>query len=251
LQTTPGYLGAWPKTGFLDILPLGLGGTQPDAEGYSQLPLGIWRRQWDAFSVLSLDPDILAHATHYVGPEETGDLAQIRIHIGDLSQARLQTWVNNLNYTRAVQASMGNAKLLHLLSQQLAVPRDRALQVAEQLLDAQLVCPLSGQYQLDASATAASLWASSAWPNPPDAGPPADYQAPVLQWLRGLDAGLTKLGDQVVLHAEMDIQRKAGEPKVQLPSFFEFFGNGQKPPAGKPLPDPPIEVLPAPQGKKP
>ena len=80
-----------------------------------------------------MDPNLLAHVTPHVVPEEVEDDAQIRIHAGDLSQAKLQTWVSNLAYYRASQASMGNAKLLHTLSQQLAVPRPEALQVAEYL----------------------------------------------------------------------------------------------------------------------
>jgi hypothetical protein len=49
LRTTPGYLGAWPKPGFLDWLPIGLGGGPPDALGYSRMLLGVWRRQWQDF----------------------------------------------------------------------------------------------------------------------------------------------------------------------------------------------------------
>jgi len=33
IRSTPGYLGGWPKPGFLDVLPLGLGGT-PDQYGF-------------------------------------------------------------------------------------------------------------------------------------------------------------------------------------------------------------------------
>jgi hypothetical protein len=250
LQATPGYLGAWPKTGFLDALPLGLGGTQPDSMGYSQLPLGIWRRQWDAFSVLSPDPDILAHASHHVVPENADNDAQVRVRIGDLSQARLRSWVNSLNHSRAYQASAGNAKLLHALSQQLAVPPEDALTVAEQLLDARLVCPLGGRYQLNATEGRAAVWKSDGWPETRDAGPSPDYRAPILQWFRGLEAGLTKRGDRLVLHAELDMQRKPSEPKVELPSFFSIFGNRKQAPSDKPLPEPPTEAVPAPKGKK-
>jgi len=59
LKSTPGYLGARPKAGFLDMLPFDLGGSVPDASGFSKLPLGLWRRQWADFSVVSFDPQIL------------------------------------------------------------------------------------------------------------------------------------------------------------------------------------------------
>ena len=44
--------------GLLDLLPLG---TAPDSQGYSQLPLGLWRRQTpEGLSLLSFDQAILA-----------------------------------------------------------------------------------------------------------------------------------------------------------------------------------------------
>ncbi len=250
LQTTPGYLGAWPKVGFLDLLPLQLVSSQVDAAGFSQLPLGVWRRQWDAFSALSMDPNLLARVTPHIVPEQAEDDAQIRIHVGDLSQAKLQTWVNNLAYYRASQASMGNAKLLHTLSQQLSVPRPEALQVAQYLLDAKLVCSLNGRYYLDQQPGEIGLWKSDRWTDPPGLGRPADYSAPVLEWFRGMEFSLTKYGDRVVVHAQLDMQRKPGEPKIKLPSFFNMFGGDRTPPANKPLPEPPREVIEAPKAKK-
>ncbi len=209
LQSTPGYLGAWPKPGFLDLLPLGLGGGPPDAAGYSQLPLGLWRRQWDAFSALAFDPKVLAQVTPQLAATEADNDAQIRVHVSDLSQAKLQTWVNQLTLSRAYQASVGNAKLLHALSQQLDVPRDRALAAAEALLDAKLICSLGGQYALAESPGQVALWKSDKWPGAGDPSATDPYRAPLLGWFRGVDADLTKYQDRVVVHAALDMQRKA------------------------------------------
>ncbi len=240
LQSTPGYLGAWPKSGFLDLLPLGLGGGPPNASGYSQLPLGVWRRQWDAFSALAFDPKVLAHVTPQLAATETDDDAQVRVLVSDLSQAKLQTWVHQLTYSRACQASLGNAKLLHTLSQQLSVPRDRALAAAEELLDAKLICSLGGEYRLAETPNQLALWKSDKWPAAAS-GPAADsYRAPLLDWFRGLDADLTMYQDRVVLHATLDMQRKATESKVELPSFNNLFGGGKrKPDAPEPVVPPP------------
>ncbi|HPM79835.1 MAG TPA: hypothetical protein PLF81_04020 [Candidatus Anammoximicrobium sp.] len=259
LQSTPGYLGAWPKLGFLDLLPLGLAGGAPDAAGYSQLPLGVWRRQWDAFSALAFDPKLLAFVTPQLAATEADNDAQVRVHVSDLSQARLQTWVNQLAYSRAHQASLGNAKLLHMLSQQLAVPRDRALDTAEDLLDAKLICSLGGQYGLSETPGQIALWKSDQWPDA--AGRPAtdSYRAPLLDWFRGLDADLTMYPDRVVVHATLDMQRKATEPKVELPFFNKLFGGGKpKADANKPaVPPPPPpgdaalpEIIKPPPGEK-
>jgi hypothetical protein len=249
LRTTPGYLGAWPKTGFLDLLPLDLGGGQPDPAGFSQLPLGVWRRQWDAFSVLAMDPGLLADVTPHLAPQDAEDEAQVRIRVGDVSEARLQTWVNDLTFARAQQISKGNAKLLHCLSRQLAVPREDALQVAQQLLGAELVCPLGGAYFLDSQTEGIGLWKSRAWTGP-TGDRPETYRAALLEWFRGLDASLTKYGDRVVLHASVDMQRKATAPVVQLPSFFKFFGGNRETPSDPPPPEPPVEEIAPPAAKK-
>jgi hypothetical protein len=249
LRTTPGYLGAWPKTGFLDLLPLQLGGGQPDAAGFSPLPLGIWRRQWESFSVLAADPNLLADVTPHLAAEEVEDEAQIRIAVGDLSESKLQTWVNDLMFARARQVSLGNARLLHGLSQQLAVPREDALRVAEDLLDAKLICTLGGQYTLDDQSQAIGLWKSDAWTGTQETGRPAAYRAALLEWFRGLEASLVKYDDRVVLHAQIDMQRTSDAPVVQLPSFFKFFGADRGQPGNQPLPEP--EVIQTPAAKQP
>ena len=43
LRSTPGYIGSWPKAGFLDLLPFNLGGSVPDPNGFSRLPFGLVR----------------------------------------------------------------------------------------------------------------------------------------------------------------------------------------------------------------
>ena len=134
MKTTPGYLGAWPQTGLLDRLPLGLAG-QPDINGFSQFPLGLWRKQTgDGFSVIGFDPRLLGQVAPQLKVEPTETAAQVRIRIGDLSQARFAQWINALNYERARQTSTGNIHLLHLLTQQFGVPRAQSMTIAEDLL---------------------------------------------------------------------------------------------------------------------
>jgi hypothetical protein len=157
--------------------------------------------------------------------EPTDRPAQIRIHVGDVSRSQLSRWLSFLNYERATQTSLGNAKLLHALSQQLRVPRNEALQTAESLLESTLVCSLGGNYQLDAEAGAAPTWRSTRWPTP-DQPFPADYEAPLVNWFRGLNLDLTKFGDRMVMHAEVDIQRSPVEKaKFTLPLFNLFNGS--------------------------
>lgn len=247
LRSTPGYLGSWPTAGFLDLLPLNLGGSVPDANGFSRLPLGLWRRQGSGLSVLSFDPQILADVTPQLRIVESEVDAQLRIHVEDLSQSKIRPWILSLYYSRGLAASAGNSRFLTVLSQQFQVPIADARATAETLLDAQLVCPLGGEYQLveDLDGGARS-WRSTAWKSPSTASVPDDFEAPLLKWFRGLDAHLTKTGGAVTTRIELDMQRKPTAPKLEIPlfNFNQLFGGGQK--ALKPKDKPAGEELPPP-----
>ncbi|MGD9853462.1 MAG: hypothetical protein AB7U20_00780 [Planctomycetaceae bacterium] len=216
LRTTPGYLGAWPKLGLIDLLPLG---PPPDVAGFSQLPFGLWRWQGGGFSVLAFQRDVLADAAAHLQPAPTENPAQIRLRVSDLRQSQLANWVTTMNYSRAFQASLGNAHLLHSLSQQFRIPREQTLDLANSLLDTQLVCTLGGTYAVD-QGSGTSFWRSTAWPV--DGRLPADYQAPLLEWFRGASVDVTKTGPELILHAEIDMERKEREPQMQLPVFNLF-----------------------------
>jgi len=245
IRTTPGYVGSWPKAGFLELLPFNLGGSEPDANGFSRLPFGLWRRQGEGFSVLSFDPQLLASVTPDLRVVEAETPAQIRLHVGDLSQAKFRPWVSNLYYSRALEASAGNVRFLHALNQQLRVPMNECKEVAEDLLDADLLCALGGKYELVEDIGGTTGWQSTAWAGRSLAGPPDDFQAPLLKWFRGIDAHLIKEGDRLTARAELDVQREAPQGgKFELP-LFNLFGGGQK--ALKPKkPLPPAEELPPP-----
>ena len=246
IRSTPGYIGSWPKAGYLDLLPLNLGGSEPDPNGFSQLPLGLWRRQGAGFSVLAFDPQLLASITPELRVVEAETPAQIRLHMGDLSQAKFRPWITNLYYSRALEASAGNVRFLHALNQQLRVPLEECKEVAEDLVDGELICPLGGKYELvkDAEGTA-SGWQSTAWEGRSLAAASDKFEAPLLRWFRGIDAHLIKDGDRLTARAELDVQREPPEPgKFELP-LFNLFGGGQK--ALKPKdPLPPADELPPP-----
>jgi hypothetical protein len=249
IRTTPGYLGSWPKAGFLDLLPFDLGGGEPDPDGFSRLPFGVWRRQGSGFSVLSFDPQLLADVTPQLRVVEAETPAQVRLHIGDLSQAKVKPWVNGLYYTRALEASAGNARLLNAMNQQLRVPLADCRGVAEELLDGELICPLGGEYKLvEEVRGGGQSWESTAWAGRRLGGVPDDFEAPLLKWFRGLDAHLIKDGERIVARIELDMQRDAAPgPKIPLP-LFDLFGGGQKALKARP-PKPGAEELPPPLPK--
>ena len=266
LQSLPAYLGGWPRPGYLDRLPLGLGGGPPDAMGFSKLFIGVWRWQMNGFSVLSFDRSILENCAIHLRPIPAEDFAQGRIRIGDLGKSRLSAWFNTFWFRRAAQTTRGNLMLLDSLQQQLKVPPEEALSFAERILDAKLQCSLGGKYILGKadSNSQKAMWESSAWPKQivisgsklPSLGfddtksmPPENYQAPWLQWFRGAQLHLTQLPERLIVVGTIDIEpipvspnEMAAEkstngplPKMDLDLFnlpFQFF-QGDKPKGDK------------------
>jgi hypothetical protein len=233
LRTTPGYLGGWPKPGYLDWLPLGLGGSDPDPFGYSQLLFGLWRRQFDAFSVLSFDRGLLEYVSPHLRPVVDPVPAQLRVRVGDLSQAQLRHWLNAMNYERSRQTTIGNLDSMQHIHRQLAVPLEESQATLEDLFDASLVCTLGGDYKLMRNDRGDRWWTSSKLTDQLDV--PPDYQSPVLQWFRGANAHLRKTPAGVVVHAQIDMQRNSKTPRFVLPPVLNMF-NGDKKPAGVKLP---------------
>ncbi|MCY2984235.1 MAG: hypothetical protein NTY15_11465 [Planctomycetota bacterium] len=260
LQSLPAYLGAWPRPGYLDRLPLGLGGGPPDAFGFSKLFIGAWRWQMGGFSVLSFDRSILENCALYFKPVPAEDFAQGRAKIGDLEKSKLSAWFNTFWFRRAAQTTRGNLMLLDSLQQQLKVAPQQALASAERLLDAKLQCSLGGTYSLEpAQASGTEVWTSTAWPKqfammngkPTALGfdatmtlPPIEYKAPWLQWFRGAELRLTQLPERLIVVGTIDIEplppnaeiaaaekSETALPKMELDLFnlpFKFF-QGDKP----------------------
>lgn len=258
LQSLPAYLGAWPRPGYLDRLPLGFGGGPPDVLGFSRLLIGAWRWQAGGFSVLSFDRSILENCAMYLRPVPADDFAQARIFVGDLSHSKLSAWFNTYWFRRAAQTTRGNLLLLDSMHQQLKVPAKDALTRAEQLLDAKLQCSLGGQYSLDED----EVWVSNAWPkrielvpnkksstslgfDPAHSLPPEKYVAPWMEWFRGAKIHLTQLPERLVLVGHVDLLRlpvtansetNTNSEETPLPSMnidlfnlpFQFF-KGDKP----------------------
>jgi hypothetical protein len=220
-KSVPGYIGAWPKPGYLDLIPFGLGG-HPDQWGYTKSALtGLWRLQHGEFSVLSFDRDRLEMLRPNLDITESKRNAQVRLHVGDVANSNLAGWANRLSYQRTWQTSVSNVRSANQLTQQLGVTPSRAMNSMERMIGVNLVCPLGGEYQL-VQANATQYWQSTKWPNVVGSLPD-DYQSPFLNWFKGAELEVTQVEGQFSVHGSLDIFRRQ-LPAASLPSFNLFDG---------------------------
>ncbi|MEX0678630.1 MAG: hypothetical protein WD063_16235 [Pirellulales bacterium] len=236
LQGLQGYLGAWPDPGFLRFL----GGAlelPPDAGGYTRLPLG-WRRQFDRFTLLSFQPEILAQVSPQLRFEKAERPAQVWLRADDLANSTLAPLINAFGYRQSRQITLGNTRFLNMLIEQLHVPPAECLTTGERILSAKFVAPLGGEYELRKWEGGLENWVATALVDRPDASqPPADYQYRALRWLRGVELELAmQKGPQPALaaHGEFIMPVEARAPAFQLPSLP--FGNSKTGPKKAPEP---------------
>jgi hypothetical protein len=231
VKATPAYLASWPRMGLLDKLPFQLQ-SEPDPQGFMRLPLGLWRLDRGLFTAVGFHREVLGWAADHIDVFEGEQPAQVRLYVGDLSQSSLRPFVDGLQLKRATLSSAGGARWMNYLGQQLSLPPDNSRSVAEQLTGATPLCPLGGDYTVQATGPGA-FWISTAL-----LGPPTDdtFEAPVMQWFRGLSADLLHHDGSLRIRAELDMQRAPTQSLLQLPKF-DFL------PKNRP------DVLPAPKRK--
>jgi hypothetical protein len=217
MRSLPAYIGSWPKPGYLDRLPLGLGGGPPDVLGFSRSLFGLWRWQMGGFSVISFDRSILESAAMHLQLAPAEDYAQGRLRVRDLSRSQVASLFHTLGFRQAAQTTRGNLLLLDSMQEQLGVEPEQAKLRAEELLDAKLQCTLGGEYQF-----VDGRWITTAWPISIQLAPnvqpssigfdslhtvaPEGYQAPWLQWFRGAQLHLTQLPERLVVIGELDME---------------------------------------------
>lgn len=243
LKGFPGYFGAWPKPGFLDVLTPQLARADENGFSYSRL-LDLHRMQYGEYSILSFDKRRLEALRPHLGAVQTEALGQVHVTVGDLSKSELVSFINTLFYQRALQATLGNIKLLNAMSQQLKVdPRDARKQV-ESLIDGKLICSLEGDYKILPHPNGREYWTSDRLPPTTIRQVPADYQANLLGWFRGSDLTLLAERGQIVISGHVDMQRKQQKKSKKSTGFpgFNFLGGNKKsktkdPKAGEPEKD--------------
>jgi len=257
IQATPGYLSAWPKPGLIDRIPFIGPSAAPDIYGYSQLPFGLLRREFNGFSTLSFHPEILAEVTPNLAIVEDSQPAQVRIHVGDISNAQITPLANGLAQSIAKRGSLANAAFFQEVHNQLGIPESEAKAFADQLLNLEFIDPLGGQFVYQTNDNGTGRWVSTAWNEEGK-----DFQANVMDWFRGLEARLNVDENLIELHAQLDMQNESPQEGLKMPGFNLFdlggaFGgsqqkedaDGQAKPKSKPAITPKAEELPEPKAQ--
>jgi uncharacterized protein (TIGR03000 family) len=193
-----------------------------DASGCSQSPDAMfslleWRRVGNDGSFVWAHRKEILEAVTPVAMEQADRPSQIRFRLGDLADAKIGPALQAICYMHARRISATNAQFLSELTQQLGVRPADAARTAEQLLGARLVCPLGGEYQLDAQSRGVPRWRSTGWPRDSvydETAVPQSYRFPFLDWLRGAEIHFNLTPTVLSVHAELDVKPGARSEPV-------------------------------------
>ena len=212
-----GYIGTTGEVGLLSFLeppPLPL----RDLRGTAFGPLGMVRQRAGEFTVFSLQPEVLAQVMPQLRFDDAPQPAQLRLEVGDVTRAKVIPFLNNLGYTRTLDTSLGNLRLLYALEQQLHVPARECHAAAEFLLAAKLVCPLGGKYVFHEGPKEVGRWTTTALEGVGRRAAlgvqaPPGYEAPPLSWFRDLLLRAAMTESALTAHAEVTMQLPARAQK--------------------------------------
>lgn len=222
MRTAPAYVAAWPKPGLLDAVAAN---GDDLGNGFLKLLMGLIRLDApNGFSFLSFDQDILKEVAPLMETETVENPSQLHVHIGDIKNSKFGQWADGLDFQRGWETSVGNIHLMHLLTQQLHVPVEDAKSTAEQILNAQLICPLKGKYEVQTNDDGTRRWVSTAWIDGKKQSR-MRYVSPLMSWLRGLELAITIEADRVVAEGTLDIDREKRAGGLKLPKFKLFGGS--------------------------
>jgi hypothetical protein len=210
LNAIVGYVGTTGRLGFLSLLNLGIP-PGADASGFARGRGPMCRYQNERFTVFSFQREVLAAVCPQLRFVQAERPAQLRLRVDDLSAARLTPMLNTMGFLRTRQTSLGNIRLMHALAQQLHVPGGDCKAAAELLLDAKLICPLGGEYAYQPTGDGLGRWTSTALGQGGNQSflnvqVPQGYQAPPLNWFRGLVLDATMTDNTLSAHAEIVMQ---------------------------------------------
>jgi hypothetical protein len=203
LRSVNGYLGTWPRPGMLAMLEANLP-AEAGAARSGERPLQGQRR--GEFLAFSFKPEVIEATLPQLRIIPVERPAQAWLEVRSLSGSGLEPLAQAVGYHFARQASQSGSRLLNALRVQLHVPAEACPQLAEELVDGSLTCPLGGEYRLVDAAAGVQVWNSSAYALEGSSllsAAPAEFRLPLLEWFRGL-RGEAMAGDEAA-RAELEI----------------------------------------------
>ncbi len=193
--------------------------TVQQSNGLQRLPFGLWRRPGFDLTAISFHPDLL----HELPPEfrvfEAPEPAHIRLQFGNISTSKLAPAFQDFIRQTSRRRSFQNAAMLNSISQQLDTEPGDSWQIARNLLDAPLRCPLEGTYQLT-NTSPRPRWMSTAWHQDTKAAQDNDP----IRWLRRLDTSVAFYSNRIVCQGEIEMQTEApAKAEGNGKSIFDLF----------------------------
>ncbi len=167
----------------------------------------LWARDLNGYYLLSPNKKLLGQIAPHVKLVDVACPARGRLWIADLSKAKAASVIDAESYLRARKISGGNVRFLHALMQQLRVPANEARSTAERLLQARLVCPLGGTFELTRAESLAERWRSTAWKHASlyqVTRTPNGFRSPVFDWFAGISIDLNFDRNSLSSHIELD-----------------------------------------------
>jgi hypothetical protein len=217
-EWVPGYIAAAnPDRKGSSIIPLLLSNPEPpDRDGdiaykslFSSGIKAYWRKLPD-FDLLSPSKLILSDVAPQLKLVDAPRPAQIRLRVADLSKTGWAAAIDAESFIRARRVSAGNAQFMHALAQQLNVPLQQTRSEAERLLDARLVCPLGGKYELSGGFSSVQRWRSTAWQTDSfyeETRIPKGFKSPLFTWFAGLSLDFHIKDPTLTTHIELDVHK--------------------------------------------
>jgi hypothetical protein len=158
---------------------------------------GLWTAEGEDFRASSFHSELLVELLKNWTREPAAAPAQFRLYVADLSGRPADTGFRRLAYARGVAAAANYVRLLQVLEEFFHLPPGQAEAVVQTLFHAKGACPLGGRYvwlEDLGGWSCTALAGKEAFPWKGEV--PANFQAPPLNWFRGLELSLrSEAGD--------------------------------------------------------
>jgi len=162
-----------------------------------------WGYRSEEYVVEAASKDNIHLVLPHLHVQESARPSQLRLHVGDLSAARMLKFVNAMAWQRTKQIADANEFLPDRLAEQLHVHPSQAWDVTRQVLGGTPVCPFGGEYRLiqRAGGVEADAWRST---EAPDWN---EFRLPIFDHVRGAEVELSISRTTLTTHAEIWLGR--------------------------------------------